>query len=180
VTGSADASRSVTNVTGPAPPPTDPVPAVVEGVDWARLGVEHPAPYTFRLAIDESHLGQRIRHVPNTEYVRWFEACAIGHSDALGYTQAWHESRHLIWFVRRHEVDYLAEVFEGDDLILATWVEATEKSRSHRRYVVYRPADERVIARALTIWVLVDLATRRPVRVESRIARRYEHGRPDA
>lgn len=153
--------------------PTNPVPARVDEVAWDRLDVPHPDPFTMTLKVDDSHMGVRIRHVPNTEYIRWMEAMAVAHSNALGYTQEWHEEQGLIWFVRRHEIDYLAEVFEHDELVMATWVEDMVKSRSFRRYVVYRPADDTVICRALTVWVLVRLDTRRPQRADDHMAARY-------
>lgn len=166
--------RRLTNdVGGDGQLPTNPVPARVTDIDWSLLDVPHPDPFTMTMRVDASHMGIRIKHVPNTEYVRWMEALAVAHSDALGYSQEWHEEHGLIWFVRRHEIDYLAEVFEDDELVMATWVEDMVKARSYRRYVVYRPSDDTVICRALTVWVLVRLDTRRPQRADDHMAARY-------
>ncbi len=106
-------------------------------------------------------------------YVEWCEAMAIAHSASLGYTHRWHRDHDYIWFVRRHEFDYLAETREGDELVMGTWVAQMEKSRSHRHYVIYRPKDETVVVRGLTIWVLVSIKTRRPQRIPEEMIERY-------
>jgi acyl-CoA thioester hydrolase len=78
-----------------------------------------------------------------------------------------------MWFVARHEIDYLAEAFPDDELIIATWVRDMRKVKSWRDYLIIRPADQTVICRAATLWVLVDLATRRPCRIEREMADRF-------
>lgn len=150
-----------------------PTPTVIAGVDWPALGVPRSDPFTLRLTVGEAHLSTIIPHVPNTLFVRWLEAISIAHSDSLGYTDQWHIEHDLIWFVRRHEIDYLAEVMLGDDLVIATWVEAFHKTSSPRRYVLYRPSDKKVVCRAMTIWVLVSRRTSKPQRIDPDMAAQY-------
>jgi len=150
-----------------------PTPDPVAGVDWQALGVPRPDPFTLRLTVAAAHLSTIIAHVPNTLFVRWLEAISMAHSDHLGYTDPWHIEHDLIWFVRRHEIDYLAEVMLGDELVMATWVEAFHKTSSPRRYVMYRPSDGKVVCRAMTIWVLVTRRTSKPRRIDPDMAARY-------
>lgn len=170
-----------TNYLGAAVPP-DPQPDPSARFDLGAFGIDPlpPAPFFLRLHIGEAHIGQVIRHVPNTEYVRWLEAMAVAHSASLGYTAKWHHQRGILWFVRRHEIDYLAEVFEGDVLSMATWVAGMEKARSHRRYLIVRPGDGTVICRGETVWVLMDLKARRPMRVPGSMVERYVSVEPGA
>ena len=142
-------------------------------LDWARLGVGHPRPFAFRFAVRPEHVSHVIPHVANTTFVHWLEEMATAHSDALGYTEAWHREHGLIWFVRRHEIDYLAEACEGDELAMVTWVEEFQKTSSPRQYVMFRPADDKVVCRATTTWVLVSRETGRPQRVPPEMAARY-------
>jgi acyl-CoA thioesterase FadM len=45
--------------------------------------------------------------------------------------------------------------------------------KSWRDTLVVRPADKTILCRAATLWVLVDLATRRPTRIDDVMARRF-------
>lgn len=150
-----------------------PTPAAVTGVDWTSLGVPRRDPFTLRLTVGEAHLSHIVPHVPNTMFVQWLESMASTHSHHLGYTDQWHIERDLIWFIRRHEVDFLAEVVLGDELVMATWVEAFHKTSSPRRYVMYRPSDGRVVCRAMTIWVLVSRSRSKPQRIDPAMAAVY-------
>lgn len=150
-----------------------PQPAKIEGIDWLALGSPRPDPFTLRLMIGPAHISRVIPHVPNTTFVQWLEAMAVAHSASLGFDEAWHRQRDLIWFVRRHEIDYLAEVLEGDDLAMATWVEGFNKTSSPRRYLIYRPRDSTVVCRAMTVWVLMSRRGRRPRRIDADMAAEY-------
>ena len=153
--------------------PPQPSPAMIEGIDWLALGVPRPDPFTLRLTITPAHISRIIPHVPNTTFVQWLETMAVNHSDSLGFDGAWHRQRDLIWFVRRHEIDYLAEVIQGDELAMATWVEGFNKTSCPRRYFIYRPADAAVICRAMTVWVLMSRSARRPQRIDPAMAAAY-------
>ncbi len=118
-------------------------------------------------------LGTVIEHVSNIEYVRWLDRAAELHADSLGYTRHLMLKAGLMWFVARHEIDYLAECWLDDELVIATWVRDFHKVRSWRDYVIVRPRDSAVICRAATLWVLVDLATRRPRRIEREMIERF-------
>ena len=118
--------------------PDDPQPHEAPGVDWLSLGCGIANPYVMRLDVNEGHMGTVIRHVPNTEYVRWMEVAAVSHAASLGFTPEWHKANDVLWFVRKHEIDFLGEIFEGDVILIATWVDQMEKTRSHRRYLAWR------------------------------------------
>lgn len=133
--------------------------------DLRSLDIPHGAPFVCDLRIGRDQLSIVIDHVSNIEYVRWLDSAAELHADSLGYTRPELLESGLMWFVARHEIDYLAEAWERDALIVATWVRSMRRVKSWRDYVVYRPADETIVCRASTLWVLVDLASRRPVRI---------------
>ena len=75
-----------------------------------------------------------------------------------------------MWFVARHEVDYRAEAFPGEELHVFTWVRSIAGPVSWRETVVLRPGDGRLVCAAATRWAWVNLASRRPVRVPLAIA----------
>jgi len=165
--------------------PADPVPVSHTDdpdvrIDWHRLGVPASvSPFLMQLRVDDSHMGFIIDHVPNTEYVRWFEILATAHATQLGFTEEWYRKRNRIWFVRRTEIDYLAEVCCGDRLVMATWIESFDKISSTRRYLIHRPADDKRIAAGLTKWVFVNRTTHRPCRIEDDMIQQFLGNRPN-
>jgi len=124
--------------------------------------------FRFEVRVDEAQLGTAIEHVSNVQYVRWVDLAAERCLDAAGFTRARLKERGLMFFVGRHEIDYLAETFLGDELLVATWLSACGRAGHERRTSILRRgpagADEPVCT-ARSRWVLVDLASRRPVRV---------------
>ena len=127
--------------------------------------VPHPRPFLCELTINDDQLSQVIAHVNNIEYVRWLDRAAEMHADAWGWTRPRLLERGWMWFVARHEVDYIAECWRGDRLVVATWVRDARRVRSWRDYTVLRADDDGAwepVCRASTLWVLIDLETRRP------------------
>lgn len=142
--------------------------------DFGQYGVGHPEPYACSIAVGSEQIGQVIPHVSNIEYVRWLDRAAELHADSLGYTRQWLLERGIMWFVARHEIDYLAEAWLEDELIIATWVRDMRKVKSWRDYLIIRPADQSIICRASTLWVLVDLKMRKPIRVSPDMVQQFQ------
>ncbi len=87
------------------------------------------------LAEDIDGLG----HANNAVYVSWLERCAWRHSQRLGLDLAEYRRLDRAMAVLRHEIDYLAAAYEGDELQLATWiVESDQRLRMNRRFQLVR------------------------------------------
>ncbi|MHC4106948.1 MAG: acyl-CoA thioesterase [Planctomycetota bacterium] len=143
------------------------------GLDLTPFDVPHAAPFLCDVVVGSGSQPNPIDHVSNLEFVRWLDRSAQLHADSLGYTRRWLVDNGIMWFVARHEIDYLAEARPGDGLVLATWVRDMHRVRSWRDYVVVRPDDRTAVCRAATLWVLVDLASRRPTRIPAAMARKF-------
>jgi acyl-CoA thioester hydrolase len=153
------------------------VPALVpshEPADLSSYDVPHPRPFVCEITVGSELLSRAIPHVFNIEYVRWLDRAAELHSDSAGYTREAMLNENIMWFVARHEIDYLAEAWLNDRLLIATWVRDFKRVKSWREYVILRPADEAVICRCTTLWVLVDLETRRPKRIPQEMIRAFD------
>ena len=142
--------------------------------DLSSWKVPHPGPFVCDIRVTASQLSWTIEHVSNIEYVRWLDRAAELHADHVGYTRNALLNDGIMWFVARHEIDYLAEAFLDDELIVATWVRNVKKVKTWRDYVIVRPVDGTVICRAATLWVLVDLATRKPLRMTAEMITRFQ------
>ena len=138
--------------------------------------IANPKPFLCDIRIDRTHLGNVIEHVANTEYVKWLDRAAELHADSLGYTRKWLLDNGIMWFVARHEIDYLAEVWLDDQLVIATWPRDFARVKSWRDYAIIRPSDQVVVCRASTLWVLVNLETRRPMRIPQDMIARFMQG----
>lgn len=112
-------------------------------------------------AADIDELG----HVSNIVVVRWIQEVAKAHSRAVGWDHAAYLRAGAVFVVRRHEIDYLGPVLEGDALVVRTFVAAWSAATSERRTTITRVSDGREMTRAVTLWAFVNLRTGRPTRI---------------
>lgn len=109
-------------------------------------------------------------HVNNIVYLRWVQDAATAHWRA----QAPPEARDaLAWVVRRHEIDYRNPARLGDELTVRTWVGEADGLTFERHTEIVRRADERVLARARTLWIPIDARSGRPTRVTEDVRRLF-------
>jgi acyl-CoA thioester hydrolase len=102
-------------------------------------------------------------HVSNLVYLRWVLEVATAHSSARGWGHAEYRALGGIWLVRRHEIDYLAQVTAGQIVTATTWVDTWKGASCIRRTELAR--DEQPVARAATTWAFVSLGSGRPQRI---------------
>lgn len=102
-------------------------------------------------------------HVSNLVYVQWVLDVAMGHTRAVGWDHAQYRALGAVFVVRRHELDYIAQVREGDALVAETWVDPWRPASCTRRTEIRR--GELVVARGATTWAFISLTTGRPQRI---------------
>ncbi|WP_051278071.1 acyl-CoA thioesterase [Solimonas flava] len=122
-------------------------------------------PYTQTVLVGAEHL-DAFGHTNNVVYLSWLEQVAWGHSVSLGLDFAAYGALGAGCVARRHELDYLAPTFAGDQLWLATWVHENDFRLSMwRRYQIVRASDRKTVLRGQTHWVCVDMKSGRPRRM---------------
>jgi acyl-CoA thioester hydrolase len=104
-------------------------------------------------------------HVSNVAYLRWVQDAAKSHSEAVGWDFSAYQRLGAVFVVRRHELDYLAPSYEGEDIELCTWIEWWKAATSERKTRIVRVGDGRELARASTLWALVTTDAGRPTRI---------------
>ena len=105
-------------------------------------------------------------HVNNVAFLRYVQDVASAHwmsAAPAEYRIA------FAWVVRRHEIEYLRPGLPEDELSLRTWVGEASGATWERFTEIIRPSDGQVLVKARTVWVLLDAATGRPRRVDSRM-----------
>jgi acyl-CoA thioester hydrolase len=126
----------------------------------------------FRLTrtITIEQLSALVPHANNVQIVGWIDEAARAHGDASGLTRERMHSEGRMWFVARHEIDYLAESFAGDKVLVGTWLTGVTKTTAMRATRVWRCVTDGALewelaVDALSRWVHMDLTTRRPTRI---------------
>jgi acyl-CoA thioester hydrolase len=135
-----------------------------------RAAVPHPRPFACEIVATAAGSSRAVDHVSNVTFVRWLDRVAELHCDAAGFARPRMLADGRMWFVARHEIDYLAEVVPGDRLVALTWVRDLRRVKSWRDTVFVRMPGESVVCRAATLWVYVNLTTRRPTTVPPEMA----------
>jgi len=105
-------------------------------------------------------------HANNTVALRWVQDAAAAHWRRLAPASAQSE---IAWVVLRHEIDYKAPAFAGDELVARTWVGTASGMTFERHTEIRRTGDDRLIARARTLWCPISLATGQPRRVTAEL-----------
>ena len=102
-------------------------------------------------------------------YLLWTRSAAQEHSAQQGWTTERYIEIGAAWVVRCHHIEYFRPAFAGEEVVVDTWVSSFGKTRSLRKYLIRRPADDCVLVTAETNWALVDIAKRRPRRIPQEI-----------
>jgi acyl-CoA thioester hydrolase len=114
-----------------------------------------------------------LAHVSNLVYVRWVLEVAMSHSIAVGWDHPEYRALGAVFVVKRHEIDYVSPILEGQEVELVTWVAAYRPASSERRTTIRRLADGQVAARAVSKWAFIDMATGRPRRIPDELLRAF-------
>lgn len=124
-----------------------------------------PDPFVIDIEVKPEDI-DGLGHANNAVYVSWLERCAWRHSQSLGLDLAEYRRLDRAMAVVRHEIDYLAAAYEGDQLQLGTWiVESDQRLRMTRHFQLMRPSDASTLLRAQTTFVCIELSSGRPKRM---------------
>lgn len=99
-------------------------------------------------------------HVNNVAYVKWIQDVAVAHWLAVT-TEATREK--YTWVVLRHEIDYKRQAFENEEVTVTTWVGEPTRVSWERLTEIKRGED--LLAKARSVWCLIDRATQKPSRI---------------
>jgi acyl-CoA thioester hydrolase len=121
--------------------------------------------FELRIWVEPSDIDE-LGHVNNVTYLRWVQDVAVAHWNAAAPTE---DRERLMWVVLRHEIDYRAPAFAGEELTVRTWVGTASRVRFERFTEITRIADGAVLAQARTVWCALDAVTRRPTAVSTAV-----------
>ncbi len=110
-------------------------------------------------------------HVNNLRYLEWMINSAVEHSESLGFDPETYKKIGSTWFAKSHHIEYKFPAFEGDELMLKTWVDEVGKITSVRKYEIYK--NNKLITYGQTEWIFVDINSHRPKRIPKEVIEKY-------
>ena len=103
-------------------------------------------------------------HLNNIVYLQWMQDVAIGHVKANGVFDLT-EAQGLTWFAKKHTIEYMSQGFLNDEITIITWVESATKISTLRKYHIYRKSDKKLLCKAETLWIMINLEKGRPAKI---------------
>lgn len=138
--------------------PIQPQPAAARPAE-ARIERE------YRVRFDEA--GES-GHLRSAGFLRYAQDLAWVHSESAGFGRDWYAGRGLAWLARTIELHILDDVAYSTTLTVSTEVVGFRRVWARRRSEFAEPGSGRMLAIALTDWVLLN-ARGVPVRVPAEI-----------
>ncbi|MEY8702165.1 acyl-CoA thioesterase [Francisella philomiragia] len=112
-------------------------------------------------------------HLNNIVYLQWMQDIAIAHVKSNGVFDIT-EANGLTWFAKKHTIEYLAQGFLDDDIVVITWVESMTKISTFRKYHIYRKSDKTLLCKADTLWVMVNAQKGRPAKIPTELVEIFD------
>jgi acyl-CoA thioester hydrolase len=137
--------------------------------------VSEPENFCIELIVDEGDI-DALGHASNVAFVRWIQDVAIAHSVAVGLDLEAYQRMGAVFVVVRHEIDYVRPALRGDVIEARTWVSSVMAAKCLRSTELVRKSDGQLLARGLTAWGFVELATGRPKRLTDAVRTAFAVG----
>ena len=128
-----------------APPPPPGIYRMRRQVEWRDL--------------DQAH------HVNNANYLAYIEECNVGAAAAFGWSMDRIMEQGVAIVARRYRIEYREPAMIHDELEVTSFLADVKRATAVRHNEVRRVGDGALLARSYALWVFVDLATGRPIRI---------------
>ncbi len=125
-----------------------------------------PPPGVFRMRrrVEWRDLDQA-QHVNNANYLAYIEECNVGAAAAYGWSMGRIMERGVAIVARRYRIEYREPALMDDELEVTSYLSDVRRATAVRHNEITRVRDGVLLARSYALWVFVDLATGRPIRI---------------
>lgn len=135
---------------------------------------DYPAPFTLALSPQPSDI-DGLGHTNNAVYVQWCEQAGWAHSEALGLSLADYRRLDRAMAIREGHYDYRLPSFEGEALVLGTWLTASDgRLTMERRFQLKRVSDGQTLVRGRWALVCIAISGGQPRRMPAEFLSAYE------
>jgi acyl-CoA thioester hydrolase len=118
-----------------------------------------------KITVSKEDLDNR-HHVNNVRYVQWVQDIA---EDNWIHNTSTELRDTYYWVMLSHYIQYKAEAFLGNNLLLKTFVTKSEGLRSTRMVEIYNNDTNKLLTSSETIWCLMSHKTHKPTRITQEI-----------
>ena len=98
----------------------------------------------------------------NIRYLEWIQGIARAHWTSITSNQ---QRQSNVWVVLRHEIDYKASAYVGENIHLKTYVTECMGVTSIRIVEIYNADTQKLLVKSQTKWCLTDPESKRPKRI---------------
>jgi len=135
-----------------------------------------PNPHLKDIVVKGEHT-DKLGHTNNVRYLEWLEAGAWDHIARLGCSWEVKEKLGKAMVIVRTEIDYLSASYEGDHLLLGTWITDSDlKLKSSRHFQIIRLSDSSTVLKAKMDFVCISLKSGRPTKMPEIFIAAHEEG----
>ena len=117
-------------------------------------------------------------HVNNAVYLKWLEEAGWAHLEQLGINLERYQAWDVAMVVHRHELDYLAPAYAGDQLVMATWLERHNRISVFRRFHLKRVRDDKTLFKAFSHYVCTYMSSGKARRIPKALTECYDQACP--
>lgn len=112
----------------------------------------------------QSYQGDRYGNLRPLILMNELQGMGDTHAEILGVGLTFLQEHNFAWVVTHYLVDILETPHVGEELAFSTWPSVADNLRTTRDFEI-RAADGRLLVRATSQWALLDMNTRRPLRL---------------
>lgn len=115
--------------------------------------------FSYRLVVSEKDLDS-LNHVNNVTYLQWVQNVAGKHWSTISNPDI---DDKYVWVVIRHEIDYFLPAVLNDVITVITYIGDSYGIKSERFVEIKK--EDKLLAKAKTIWCLLDKKSMKPIKV---------------
>lgn len=115
--------------------------------------------FSYRLIVSEKDLDS-LNHVNNVTYLQWVQNVAGKHWSTISNPDI---DDKYVWVVIRHEIDYFLPAVLNDVITVITYIGDSYGIKSERFVEIKK--EDKLLAKAKTIWCLLDKKSMKPIKV---------------
>lgn len=127
--------------------------------------------YQFESRVRYSEVDEH-RKLTLTDLIDYFQDCSTFHSEACGNGMDFLEPQNMAWMILSWQVQILRRPSLGENIISKTWAYAFKAFYGYRNYALL-DGDGGYLAKANSVWALMDTLTGRPARVTETLVSGY-------
>ena len=132
--------------------------------------------YTMDARVRYSEVGMDDRMTLDA-VLRYFQDCAVFHSEDVGFGMDRLKENHLVWFLSSWQICIGEYPKVAEQLKVSTWPYAFQRMMGERNHTITTP-EGRLLAWANSSWVLMDTQKQRPTLVPDSLAEKYDLEEP--